>query len=89
MQIIGSVEGRISASGNGVHIRCTTKTQLTYAEMLLIRQQHADDALRIWYDETAPESKPVMILFDSKHGQSADDWLSDPIQLIDRYGAML
>jgi len=89
MQSIGAVDGRISASGKGIHIRCTSPEPLTLSEVLLIRQQHADDTQRIHYDMTAPESKPLMILFDKKRGMSADDWLTDPIRLIDRYGAMI
>lgn len=89
LQKLGAIEGRISASGNGVHIRCKTNRPLTLSEVLLIRQQHADDVQRIHYDTTAPESKPLMILFDKKRGMSADDWLTDPIRLIDRYGAMI
>ena len=89
MQSIGMIAGRISASGNGVHIRCTPDNPVSYADMLLIRQQHADDAQRIYFDTTAPESKPLMILFCEKRGKVSDEWLSDPIRLIDRYGAKI
>lgn len=89
MQSIGTMEGRISASGKGVHIRCKPDIPVSYADMLLIRQQHADDTQRVYFDLTAPESKPIMILFCEKRGKVVDDWLSDPIRLIDRYGAKI
>jgi len=89
LEQLGEVDGRISASGKGIHIRCTSPEPLTLSEVLLIRQQHADDTQRIHYDMTAPESKPLMILFDRKRGMCADDWRSDPIRLIDRYGAKI
>lgn len=85
---IGRTEGRISASGQGIHIR-TTHDPLSFSEILLIREQHMDDAMRIHYDQTAPESKPLQILFDTKRKAHADEWLTDPIRLIDRYGALV
>lgn len=86
---LGTVTGRISASGNGVHLRCIHPFQISFADSILIRQQHSDDVQRLWFDMQAPESKPRMILFDVKRGNIVDDWMDDPNRLTERYGAMI
>lgn len=73
-----SLEGRISSSGEGVHIRATYHTPLTDRQSLNIRRALGDDHQRIHYDETRPEAKPSQILFDRKNGKAAaGQWTRD------------
>ena len=72
-----SLEGRISSSGEGVHIRATYHTPLTDRQSLNIRRALGDDHQRIHYDETRPEAKPSQILFDIKRGRAAGEWTTD------------
>jgi hypothetical protein len=72
-----SLEGRISSSGEGVHIRATYHKPLTDRQSLNIRRALGDDHQRIYYDETRPEAKPSQILFDTKNGKTAGQWTAD------------
>lgn len=72
-----SLEGRISSSGEGVHIRATYHTPLTDRQSLNIRRALGDDHQRIHYDETRPDAKPSQILFDKKNGKTAGQWTAD------------
>ena len=72
-----SLEGRLSSSGEGVHIRATYHKPLTDRQSLNVRRALGDDHQRIHYDETRPEAKPSQILFDTKNGKTAGQWTGD------------
>lgn len=72
-----SLEGRLSSSGEGVHIRATYHKPLTDRQSLNVRRALGDDHQRIHYDETRPEAKPSQILFDTKNGKTAGQWTAD------------
>lgn len=80
-----SLQGRISSSGEGVHIKATYHNALTDRQSLNIRRALGDDNQRIHYDETRPQAKPSQILFDYKNGKRAGEWTTDLEHLLRMY----
>lgn len=77
----GDVYGRVSSSGQGVHLKvhgCTAEK----AERLRIACR--DDIRRIKFDEQT-SMKPKQILFDCKNGKQAGKWLPDLEKVIEAY----
>lgn len=71
------IRGRISSSGEGVHIVIDLQEPIPYTAMINARRELSDDHKRIHYDETRPDSKPCQILFDTKNGKRAGEWTTD------------
>lgn len=66
------VQGRVSSSGNGVHLRGTEPpTNDSVAEQL--RRIYGDDPKRIQFD-IERDNRPSQVLFDSKRGKDAGEW---------------
>lgn len=72
-----TIQGRISSSGEGVHIAARLHEPITYEAMMEIRRELGDDPRRIYFDEVRPEAKPSQILFDIKRGRAAGEWTTD------------
>ncbi len=83
------VSGRISASGNGIHLMGIMPQFGDIRETYDIRRFLGDDPKRVYFDESAPPGKPQAILFDEKKGKYASEWIDDILQLIDSYGALV
>lgn len=79
------LKGRISSSGEGVHIVAALSSPVNEEELLSIRRALGDDPRRILYDETRPEAKPSQILFDTKNGKHAGEWVYDIESLERKY----
>lgn len=79
------LKGRISSSGEGVHIVAAMSSPIEEQEALAIRRALGDDPNRIIFDEQRPESKPSQILFDSKRGKHAGEWVYDLESLERKY----
>lgn len=78
----GRVYGRISSSGEGVHLKvhnCSPR------ESLAARLECGDDLRRLEFDTTT-DLKPKQILFSSKPASDgAGEWTTDLTAVIDAY----
>jgi hypothetical protein len=78
-----NVRGRVSASGNGVHLLgdASPEYYITYNEALIIREAAGDDSARLEIDKLY-DGKPRQILFSSKGGLSAGEWVFNLSKLL-------
>lgn len=77
------VEGRVSSSGNGVHLKVHGSRRPT-DKIDTIRRTLGDDGKRVDIDRDPSEQSPRQVLFGSKPsaGQSAGEWTDDLRQLL-------
>jgi len=76
----GSVCGRVSSSGRGVHIRADG----VEGEAEHHRRMAGDDSKRIELD-IVRDYRPEQVLFDSKKDDGAGSWVNDVESLIKEY----
>lgn len=77
------VEARVSASGDGVHIRAWFDADSVDAEAVeTLRLAHGDHPRRTWMDREH-EHKPQQVLFTAKGRQRAGPWRTDVWLVID------
>lgn len=78
----GTVRGRVSSSGEGVHLRADGCRTRGIAERE--RRIAGDDAKRIDLD-IERDYRPSQVLFDSKGGKKAGSWVDDMESLLTEY----
>lgn len=79
----GEVDGRLSSSGSGCHLRVFAG-DMSKSENLKLRRIYGDDEKRIEYDMER-RHKPFQVLFDRKNGETAGEWIGDLTELTTRY----
>jgi hypothetical protein len=78
------VEGRVSSSGTGVHIR-TAETPVYPTPIAERKRRHAgDDPTRIDGD-VSNTLQSNQVLYDCKGESEAREWVGDMEELLDRY----
>ena len=77
------VELRVSASGNGIHVRAWFDADdVTAEDVETLRLSHHDHARRTYMDREH-HAKPQQVLFTSKGDRRAGPWRTDPHLVID------
>jgi hypothetical protein len=77
------VEARVSASGNGAHVRAWFNAARVDAEAVeILRLAHRDHPRRTWMDREHT-AKPQQVLFTSKGDREAGPWRRDVWLVVD------
>lgn len=77
------VEARVSASGDGAHVRAWFDDDAVTADGVeTLRLAHGDHPRRTWMDRDH-DAKPQQVMFTSKPGGRAGPWRTDPHVVVD------
>lgn len=77
---------RLSASGNGVHIK-VHGLKISKEDLEILRETLRDDKIRIKYDRERV-AKPKQVLWTVKNGKKASDWTYDIDSIISSIGKL-
>jgi len=76
------IQARVSAGGDGFHVRGFMDCDTSDAAVDVIRREAGDDPRRVDWDATH-HSKPTQILFTAKPSGEAEPWRSEPWRAVD------